>query len=82
MVNFFDTIINFFETIWDVVINLINSLVTLLQVAATSITLPAWLIGLQLPSFLIASVSAVTAIAIAKLKVGRGLNVWMYCFNV
>lgn len=71
MGNFFDTIINFFETIWDVVINLINSLVTLLQVAATSITLPAWLIGLQLPVFLIASVSAVTAIAIAKLIVGR-----------
>lgn len=71
MANFFDTIVTFFETIWDVIINLINSLVTLLQVAVTSITLPAWLIGLSFPSIIIASISAVTAISIAKLIVGR-----------
>lgn len=71
MFDFFDTIINFLQTIWDVIINLIESLITLLNVAVTSLTLPAWLISLQFPAILIASISAVTAISIAKLIVGR-----------
>lgn len=71
MANFFDTIVTFFQTIWDVVVNLINSLVTLLQVAITSVTLPTTLLSIGLPSIIVASLSAVTAIAIAKLIVGR-----------
>lgn len=71
MFGFFDSIVNFFELIWDVVTNLINSLVTLLQVAVTSATLPVTLIASGIPYFVITSISAVSAIAIAKLIVGR-----------
>lgn len=71
MSNFFDSIIDFFNLIWDVVVNLINSLVTLFQVALTAIDLPRTLLTLTLPPIIVASIGAVTVIVIAKFIVGR-----------
>lgn len=70
MLSFLETIVNFFEMLWDFVVNLVESLVTLLGVIAEAILLPPVLIG-YVPAIIGASISAVVGIAVAKLILGR-----------
>ena len=70
MLSFLETIVNFFEMLWDFVVNLVESLVTLLEVIAEAILLPPVLTG-YVPAIIGASISAVVGIAVAKLFLGR-----------
>ena len=70
MLSFLETIVNFFQMLWDFVYNLVNSLVTLLDVIAQSMVLPPYLIGM-VPAVIGASITSVVAIGVAKLILGR-----------
>lgn len=69
--DFFDWIVNFFETIYSLVVNLVNSIFTLLGVVYSSLNLPAFILPV-VPPIIGASISAVLGIGIAKLIVGWG----------
>lgn len=70
MFDFFDKIIGFFETIWDVVLNLVDGLITALEVLANMIAFPVVLYPI-LPAFLVSAVSITIAIGAVKFIIGR-----------
>lgn len=70
MFDFFDKVIGFFETIWDVVLNLVDGLITALEVLANMIAFPVVLYPI-LPAFLVSAVSITIAIGAVKFIIGR-----------
>ncbi len=71
MLDFFDYIIDMFQMLFDFILNLINSIITLLVVVAQAITIPPLLAGYA-PAVLGTCILAVSAIGIAKLIAGWG----------
>lgn len=70
MLDFFETVVGYIEMVWDFVLNLINSLLTLITTLVSAVLLPP-AVAVMVPSFLAASVTAVAGIAICKLVIGR-----------
>lgn len=70
MFDFFDKIIGFFETIWNVVLNLINTLITAISTLNVIIQLPAFLVPF-LPSVILTGVLTVIGFATVKFLIGR-----------
>lgn len=70
MFDFFDKIIGFFETIWNVVLNIVDGLITALEVLANMIAFPVVLYPI-LPAFLVSAVSITIAIGAVKFIIGR-----------
>lgn len=68
--NFFDTIVSYLESIWQFFLNMLQSLSTLVMALSAATELPFTLTAIA-PSFLAASVSAVSGIAIVKILLGR-----------
>lgn len=70
MFDFFDKIIGFFDTIWNVVLNIVDGLITALEVLANMIAFPVVLYPI-LPAFLVSAVSITIAIGAVKFIIGR-----------
>lgn len=70
MFDFFDKIIGFFETIWNVVLNLINTLITAISTLNVIIQLPTFLVPF-LPSIILTGVITVVGFATVKFLIGR-----------
>lgn len=70
MLDFFETVVGYIEMVWDFVLNLINSLLTLITTLVSAVLLPP-AVAVMVPSFLAVSVTAVAGIAICKLVIGR-----------
>ncbi len=71
MTAFFTKVLEFFNLIWDIIAQLVSSLFTLFGIIKDAITLPTEIIQYGLPTIFVTSLTAVAAIAVAKLMVGR-----------
>lgn len=70
MFSFFQTIIDFFKTIIDLVINLVKSTFTFLQLLVQGVPNAFTAVGLM-PPFLIAGLTATISITLACVLIGR-----------
>ena len=68
---FFTKVLEFFNLIWDIITKLVDSLFTLFEIIAQCSQLPAQILAIGLPIVFVSSLTAVAAISLAKLLVGR-----------
>lgn len=68
---FFTRVLEFFNLIWDVITKLVDSLFTLFEIIQTTSQLPGQILAIGLPTVIVTSLTAVAAITLAKLVVGR-----------
>ena len=70
MLDFFSSIMSFIQAIWDFFLNLINTLMTLIETLAAAVVLPPLLTG-YVWAPIASSIVAVAGFAVAKMIVGR-----------
>lgn len=73
MFSFFDKVLDFFDLIWSLVTNIINSIVPLVTMLTTAYQIPIKLVAV-VPGVIGTSILAMSALGIAKLLIGWGIN--------